>query len=201
MDALPAHIEQVLANSGQLEELAREWAAAGYIMFFGRHVGLPIALEGALKMKEISYVHAEGFPSGEMKHGPIALIEDGGPVVALVTSGHVRSKVVSNIEQVKGRGAVVLAIATEGDAAIKQHADHVVYVPEVHELLYPVLTVVPLAAPQLPPRRRPGPRRGHAPQPRKDRHRRVAACWSCSRRSRCGRWTPVPSRVAWRLRR
>ncbi len=102
MDALPSHVEQVLANSGQLEELAREWAAAGYIMFFGRHVGLPIALEGALKMKEISYVHAEGFPSGEMKHGPIALIEDGGPVVALVTSGHVRSKVVSNIEQVKG---------------------------------------------------------------------------------------------------
>jgi glutamine---fructose-6-phosphate transaminase (isomerizing) len=113
-------------------------------MFVGRHVGLPIALEGALKLKEISYLHAEGFPAGEMKHGPIALIDDGGPVVALATRGHVRGKVLSNIQEVKARGAVVLAVATEGDTEIKEHADHVVYVPEVHELLYPVLTVVPL---------------------------------------------------------
>ncbi|MPZ86956.1 MAG: glutamine--fructose-6-phosphate transaminase (isomerizing) [Nitriliruptorales bacterium] len=144
MEALPELIEQVLDCEPQIAELARSFAGAGYVMFFGRHVGLPIAMEGALKLKEISYVHAEGFAAGEMKHGPIALIDSGGPVVALATAGHVRTKILSNIQQVKGRGAVVLAIATEGDTEIKEHADHVVYVPEAHELLYPVLTVVPL---------------------------------------------------------
>jgi glucosamine--fructose-6-phosphate aminotransferase (isomerizing) len=144
MEALPGLMEQVLTCEPQIAELAASFADAGYVMFFGRHVGLPIALEGALKLKEISYLHAEGFPAGEMKHGPIALIEEGGPVVALATRGHVQSKIVSNIQQVKGRGAVVLAIATDGDTEMKEHADHVVTVPEVHELLYPVLTVVPL---------------------------------------------------------
>ena len=144
MEGLPALIEQVLDQERAIAELAKEFAQASYVMFIGRHVGLPIAMEGALKLKEISYVHAEGFAAGEMKHGPIALIEQGGPVVALATRGHVRSKVVSNIQEVKARGAVVLAIATEGDTEIKEHADHVIYVPEAHELLYPVLTVVPL---------------------------------------------------------
>jgi len=144
MEALPELIEQVLECEPQVAELAKVFARSGYVMFVGRHVGLPIALEGALKLKEISYLHAEGFAAGEMKHGPIALIEPGGPVVALATRGHVRSKIVSNIAEVKARGAVVLAIATEGDTEIKEHADHVVYVPEVHELLYPILTVVPL---------------------------------------------------------
>ncbi len=144
MDALPALIERVLEQEEPLAELARSFTDAGYVMFIGRHVGLPIALEGALKLKEISYIHAEGFPAGEMKHGPIALIEEGGPVVALATRGHVQGKILSNMQEVKARGAVVLAIATEGDTEVKAHADHVVYVPEVHELLYPVLTVVPL---------------------------------------------------------
>ncbi len=144
MHALPALIEEVLDCERQMADLAQTVARARYVMFFGRHVGLPIALEGALKLKEISYLHAEGFPAGEMKHGPIALIDEGGPVVALATRGHVRSKIISNIEQVKGRGAVVLAIATEGDTEIKEHSDHVVYVPDVHELLTPILTVVPL---------------------------------------------------------
>ena len=144
IEALPALISQVLESEPQLADLARSFAEAGYVMFIGRHVGLPIALEGALKLKEISYLHSEGFPAGEMKHGPIALIEQGGPVVALATRGHVRNKIVSNIQEVKARGAVVLAIATEGDTEVKEHADHVVYVPEVHELLYPLLTVVPL---------------------------------------------------------
>ncbi|MBW3603045.1 MAG: glutamine--fructose-6-phosphate transaminase (isomerizing) [Actinobacteria bacterium] len=145
MEALPALLEQVLKQEGELAELAAgSFADAGYVMFVGRHVGLPIALEGALKLKEISYVHAEGFPAGEMKHGPIALIDAGGPVVALATRGHVHGKLLSNIQEVKARGAVVLAVATEGDTAIDAHADHVVYVPEVHELLYPLLTVVPL---------------------------------------------------------
>ena len=144
MEALPALIEQVLEAEPAIASLAQEFAGAGYAMFIGRHVGLPIAMEGALKLKEIAYLHAEGFAAGEMKHGPIALIEDGGPVVALVTRGHVRSKTLSNIQEVKARGAVVLAVATEGDTEIKEHADHVIYVPEVHELLYPILTVVPL---------------------------------------------------------
>jgi glutamine---fructose-6-phosphate transaminase (isomerizing) len=144
MEALPAHIEQVLSQEDDLAALADYMAGAGYVMFIGRHVGLPIALEGALKLKEISYLHAEGFPAGEMKHGPIALIDRGGPVVALVTSGHVHAKMLSNVQEVKARGAVVLAVATEGDTEVKAHADHVIHVPEVHELLYPVLTVVPL---------------------------------------------------------
>jgi glutamine---fructose-6-phosphate transaminase (isomerizing) len=144
MEQLPAMIERILEQDEQLGQLAGELAGADYFMFIGRHVGLPIALEGALKLKEISYLHAEGFPSGEMKHGPIALIDEGGPVIALATRGHVYGKLVSNIQEVKARGAVVLAVATEGDTGIKEHADHVVYVPEVHELLYPVLTVVPL---------------------------------------------------------
>ena len=144
MEALPALIEQVLEQEMAVADLAQEFAHAGYVMFIGRHVGLPIAMEGALKLKEISYIHAEGFASGEMKHGPIALIDNGGPVVALATRGHVWSKVVSNIAEVKARGAVVLSVATEGDTEIKEHADHVIYVPQVHELLYPVLTVVPL---------------------------------------------------------
>ncbi|MDP8970882.1 MAG: glutamine--fructose-6-phosphate transaminase (isomerizing) [Actinomycetota bacterium] len=144
MEALPELLSQVLEQEHEVAELAARFAQADYVMFVGRHVGLPIALEGALKLKEISYVHAEGFAAGEMKHGPIALIDAGGPVVALATRGHVRAKVVSNIQEVKARGAVVLAIASEGDTDLKEHADHVVYVPEVHELLYPVLTVVPL---------------------------------------------------------
>jgi len=144
MEALPQLMEQVFQQEGALKELAATVADANYVMFIGRQVGLPIALEGALKLKEISYLHAEGFPAGEMKHGPIALIEQGGPVVALATAGHVRGKIVSNIQEVKARGAMVIAIATEGDTEIKEHADHVIYVPEVHELLYPMLTVVPL---------------------------------------------------------
>jgi glutamine---fructose-6-phosphate transaminase (isomerizing) len=144
LEALPEMLEQVLEQERSIAELAQQFAQAGYVMFVGRHVGLPIALEGALKLKEISYLHAEGFPAGEMKHGPIALIDDGGPVVALATAGHVRDKIVSNIQEVKARGAVVLAVATDGDTEVKEHADHVVYVPPVHELLYPVLTVVPL---------------------------------------------------------
>ena len=144
LEALPDLMDQIFEQELQIEELSLAFADAQYVMFIGRQVGLPIALEGALKLKEISYLHAEGFAAGEMKHGPIALIEQDGPVVALATSGHVRGKIVSNIQEVKARGALVVAIATEGDTEIKEHADHVIYVPPVHELLYPMLTVVPL---------------------------------------------------------
>ena len=144
MEMLPDLLEQIFQQEQQIAQLAQTISEADYVMFIGRQVGLPIALEGALKLKEVSYMHAEGFAAGEMKHGPIALIDQGGPVVALATAGHVRSKIVSNIQEVKARGALVVAIATEGDTEIKEHADHVLYVPEVHELLYPMLTVVPL---------------------------------------------------------
>jgi glutamine---fructose-6-phosphate transaminase (isomerizing) len=115
-------------------------------MFIGRHTGLPIAYEGALKLKEISYLHAEAFPAGEMKHGPIALIEEGSLVIALAPAGHVFGKMVSNIQEVRARGAAVLAIGTEGSVAdLEEHADDVLTLPEApHELAGPVLSVVPL---------------------------------------------------------
>jgi glucosamine--fructose-6-phosphate aminotransferase (isomerizing) len=110
----------------------------------GRGIQYPIALEGALKLKEISYIHAEGYPAGEMKHGPIALIDERMPVVALVPCDHVYEKMVSQVEQVKSRGGVVIAVATDGDAAILSKADHVIYVPAAAPLLEPLLTAIPM---------------------------------------------------------
>jgi glutamine---fructose-6-phosphate transaminase (isomerizing) len=146
LGGVSAQIEQVLEQEAQIAELARQYADVPYTMFIGRHAGLPIAMEGALKLKEISYLHAEAFPAGEMKHGPIALIEDGSLVVALAGRGHVFSKMVSNIQEVKARGAAVLAIGTEGSTAeLKEHAEHLITLPEpTHELAAPIVSVVPL---------------------------------------------------------
>ena len=143
---VPAALEQVLDLDGEVRELAERYHDSPYTMFIGRHAGLPIAMEGALKLKEISYLHAEAFPAGEMKHGPIALIEPGSLVVALAPAGHVFTKMVSNIQEVKARGAAVLAIGSQGSVvALKEHADHVLTLPEPpHELAGPVLSVVPL---------------------------------------------------------
>jgi glutamine---fructose-6-phosphate transaminase (isomerizing) len=142
---LPAQIEEVLATDGEMKELAERYLDVPYTMFIGRHASLPIALEGALKLKEISYLHAEAFPAGEMKHGPIALIEEGSLVVAIAPRGHVFNKMVSNIQEVKARGARVLAIGTKGSTAeLEEHADHIIAIPEAHELAAPVLAVVPL---------------------------------------------------------
>src|SRR5262249_31375286 len=104
----------------------------------------PIAMEGALKLKEISYIHAEGYPAGEMKHGPIALIDDKMPVVAIVTKSGVRDKMLSNVEEVKARGGKVLAIITEGDEEAAKKADFAIAIPDVDELLVPILSVIPL---------------------------------------------------------
>jgi glucosamine--fructose-6-phosphate aminotransferase (isomerizing) len=146
LQQLPAAIESVLEQDGEIQQLAQRYTNVHYAMFIGRHAGLPIAYEGALKLKEISYLHAEAFPAGEMKHGPIALIEDGSLVVAIAPAGHVFPKMVSNIQEVKARGAAVLAIGTEGSTAdLKEHADHVLTLPEAsHELAAPVLAVIPL---------------------------------------------------------
>jgi glucosamine--fructose-6-phosphate aminotransferase (isomerizing) len=144
MDELPAQIERAIGLDARCRALAERYAGAPTVLFIGRHTGYPVALEGALKLKEISYIHAEGFPAGELKHGPIALIEEGVPVVAVATACHVYPKMLSNIQEVRARGASVIAVATEGDTRIRDLADHVLEVPDTPELLSPVLVAVPL---------------------------------------------------------
>jgi glucosamine--fructose-6-phosphate aminotransferase (isomerizing) len=142
---VPELVQRALTLHEPIRAIASEIKDAPTVLFMGRHVGYPIALEGALKLKEISYLHAEGFAAGEMKHGPIALIEDGVPVVAVATHGHVYQKVLSNIQEVKARGAKVIAICSEGDAdEIGRHADRVLEVPKLNELLVPALVSVPM---------------------------------------------------------
>ena len=144
MQALSEQVEGCLELDGQVRELAERYHRAQDVLFIGRHTGYPAALEGALKLKEISYIHAEGYAAGELKHGAIALIEKGVPVVAVATECHVYPKVLSNIQEVKARGAEVIAVASEGDTRVGSLADHVVFVPRTHELFSPVLVTVPL---------------------------------------------------------
>jgi glucosamine--fructose-6-phosphate aminotransferase (isomerizing) len=141
---LPAQVRRALELDAAIRDLAERYHTARDFLFIGRHTGYPAALEGALKLKEISYIHAEGYPAGELKHGPIALVEPGMPVVAVATECHVYPKVLSNIQEVKARGADVIAVATEGNAEIRQYADHVLEVPRTPELLSPVVVSVPL---------------------------------------------------------
>jgi glucosamine--fructose-6-phosphate aminotransferase (isomerizing) len=142
--ALPKLAGDVLDNGPGYEELAGLFFKRAHFLYLGRGINYPIALEGALKLKEISYIHAEGYPAGEMKHGPIALIDENMPVVAIAVRDSVYEKMVSQIEQVKARDGTVIAVATEGDEFIRTKADHVIYVPETSPLLTPVLTVLPL---------------------------------------------------------
>jgi glucosamine--fructose-6-phosphate aminotransferase (isomerizing) len=144
MRELPGQIRRVLALDEQIRGLAERYHDRADVLFIGRHTGYPVALEGALKLKEISYVHAEGYPAGELKHGPIALIEPGVPVVAVATECHVYQKMLSNIQEVRARGAAVLAVATEGDERIGDLAEDVLFVPRTPELLAPVVVIVPL---------------------------------------------------------
>jgi glucosamine--fructose-6-phosphate aminotransferase (isomerizing) len=141
---LPEQVEATLRLGGQLRAIAEEISGVHDVLFLGRHTGYPAALEGALKLKELSYLHAEGYPAGELKHGPIALVEDGVPVVAVATECHVYPKVLSNIQEVRARGAKVIAVASEGDEEIGNHAEHVVFVPRVPELFAPVVVTPPL---------------------------------------------------------
>jgi glucosamine--fructose-6-phosphate aminotransferase (isomerizing) len=144
MAELPAKVERALALDGQVRRIAERVARARDVLFIGRHTGYPAALEGALKLKEISYLHAEGYPAGELKHGPIALVEPGVPVVAVAPRCHVHPKVLSNIQEVRARGADVIAVATEGDREVEALAHDVLFVPETPELLSPVVVTVPL---------------------------------------------------------
>lgn len=142
--AIPEQMEQVLTQSDRVKEIAEEFCGRENWLFLGRGYHYPVALEGALKLKEISYIHAEGMPAAEMKHGPIALINEGMPVVFVATKGQQYDKVISNIEEVRARGGRIIAVATEGDQHIHRYSDHVVYIPDAPEALQPLLSVVPL---------------------------------------------------------
>ena len=141
---LPLLIEQTLKCEPVTEEIAKRFHQRSDFLYLGRGINYPIALEGALKLKEISYIHAEGYPAGEMKHGPIALLEEGTPVVVVATNTHVYDKIVSNIQETRARGAHVIAIATDGNEDIQHHADDVIYVPRTPAFLQAALAVVPL---------------------------------------------------------
>jgi glucosamine--fructose-6-phosphate aminotransferase (isomerizing) len=145
---LPAQISTVLDSSQGIRDLAKSFKDAKTVLFLGRNVGYPIVMEGALKLKELAYIHAEGFAAGELKHGPIALIEEGQPVIVIVPSPNdpdsLHAKVISNIQEVRARGAKVIAIAEQGDDQAGHYAAQVFYVPEVPQMLMPVLSVIPL---------------------------------------------------------
>lgn len=144
LEAIPAKIEKVLKLNDQMKYLASVYSDARNFLYLGRSYTFPVALEGALKLKEISYIHAEGYPAAEMKHGPIALIDDEMPVVVIATKGASYEKVISNIQEVKARKGKIIAVVTEGDTIAKTMADHVIEVPESDEKLAPLVSVVPL---------------------------------------------------------
>jgi len=141
---LPGLAKEILKSSAEIEKLAKEYKDFRNFWFIGRKYNSAVALEGALKLKEISYLHAEGVEAGELKHGPIALIDETFPTVAISPSDSVYEKMVSNIQEVKAREGRVLAIATEGNKEIKEIADEVIYIPKTLEMLTPILSVIPL---------------------------------------------------------
>jgi glucosamine--fructose-6-phosphate aminotransferase (isomerizing) len=142
--SLPAKMEAFLEGNHPIEEIAQRHYDKPFFLYLGRHIGLPVCLEGALKLKEISYIPTEAYSAGEMKHGPIALLDEETPVVCIATDSHVYDKVVSNIQETRARGAQVIAIATDGNEDIQHHADDVIFVPRTHPFLQAVLAVLPL---------------------------------------------------------
>jgi len=144
LSRLPDVVSQVLGQTGQIQRLVKNYARTDHLLFLGRALAFPAAMEGALKMKEISYIHAEGYAAGEMKHGPIALIDPAFPTIAIATKHALRSKMISNIEQVQARGGSVLAVVTEGDDEITALADQSFAIPDISELLEPIVASIPL---------------------------------------------------------
>ncbi|ALB03945.1 glutamine--fructose-6-phosphate transaminase (isomerizing) [Kocuria palustris] len=148
LQAMPEKVQAVIDEEDQLRQLGKDFAETTSVLFLGRHVGFPVAMEGALKLKEIAYIHAEGFAAGELKHGPIALIEPGQKVFVIVPSPRGRdslhSKVVSNIQEIRARGAETIVIAEEGDTSVEDYANHVIRIPQSPTLLQPLLATVPL---------------------------------------------------------
>jgi glutamine---fructose-6-phosphate transaminase (isomerizing) len=141
---LPVRMQQFLDGDHPIEDIAQRHYDKPFFLYLGRHIGLPVGLEGALKLKEISYIPTEAYSAGEMKHGPIALLDDETPVVCIATDSHVYDKVVSNIQETRARGAQVIAIATDGNEDIQHHADDVIYVPKTPAFLQAVLAILPL---------------------------------------------------------
>ncbi len=145
---LPRQVKKVLDSLERMRVLGKEYSNAKSVLFLGRNVGYPIAMEGALKLKELAYIHAEGFAAGELKHGPIALIESGQPVIVIVPSpkgeDSLHPKVISNIQEIKARGAKVIAIAEAGDELVSQFADEVFFIPVAQPMMAGVLAVIPL---------------------------------------------------------
>ena len=143
LEAIPEKVKSVLETNDHIEKIAAEYKNATNALYLGRGSSFPVALEGALKLKEISYIHAEGYPAAEMKHGPIALIDEEMPVFVIATQGTSYEKVVSNIQEVKARKGKIIAIVTEGDVSVKEMADHVIEIPESDEQLVPLLATIP----------------------------------------------------------
>lgn len=137
-------IEEILQDTSAIEDAAHFFDGRQSTLYIGRGLGEATCYEGALKLKEISYIHAEAYAAGEMKHGPIALLDEGFPIVAVATQSATYDKTVSNLEESKSRGAKIIAIATEGDEAIKKVADHVIYIPKVRDAFMPITASVPL---------------------------------------------------------
>jgi glucosamine--fructose-6-phosphate aminotransferase (isomerizing) len=144
LEAVPAKIERVLQTNDKIKYIAEIYKNVSNALYLGRGYSFPVALEGALKLKEISYIHAEGYPAAEMKHGPIALIDEEMPVFVIATKGTSYEKVVSNIQEVKARKGKIIAIVTEGDTQVKEMADYTIEIPETDEILVPLVSVVPL---------------------------------------------------------
>lgn len=144
LESIPKKIEEVLKLDDQIRELAAQYKDAKNFLYLGRGYNFPVALEGALKLKEISYIHAEGYPAAEMKHGPIALIDEEMPVVFLATNQSAYEKIVSNVQEVKARKGKIIAVVHKGDTTIRELADHVIEVPETEEILSPLISIVPL---------------------------------------------------------
>ncbi len=144
LEAIPAKVEKVLELNDEIKSLAAKFMNATNALYLGRGYGFPVALEGALKLKEISYIHAEGYPAAEMKHGPIALIDEAMPVVVIATKGANFEKVVSTIQEIKARKGIIIAIVTEGDKEVRTMADYVIEIPETDDILVPLVSVIPL---------------------------------------------------------
>ena len=144
MQLIPAKVEALLKIDDKVKEIAAVYKDSKNCLYLGRGFNFPVALEGALKLKEISYIHAEGYPAAEMKHGPIALIDENMPIFVIATSKGHYEKVVSNIQEIKSRSGKIIAIVTEGDTQVKEIADHVIEIPETEEAFTPLLTTIPL---------------------------------------------------------
>ncbi len=144
LSEVPDLVQEVLDRMGPVRTLARSLATEDRVLFLGRHVGYPMALEGALKLKELAYISAEGFPAGEIKHGPIALIEQGTPVIVIAPRHALQAKLINNVQEVRARGARTIVIATDGDESVTPYADTVIRIPDTKSLLTPLLTIVPL---------------------------------------------------------